>query len=328
MNFGRLAKIKKNPKTKPTKKTTKKSKPNNSNNEIYEIIRQNKTINSENKYEIKTKNYIFQVNKKRMKSGDEYYEIFNKKGRTCVKIAKYHDNEEIIYLQHLNYYESCSKNKSLIRKYGTLEMLNGILEFVNRESPLKKYYFEDDSMNLSKRSGDKELFSGTPVKENSSIRIEGEQISLNILYVLLYGETWYMININAIPLDMDFIEKLERINNYLINNKDELIAFLKIDKEEEIINKDKLNKILSNSNNKNIKIKGLKRIYEESITSRDFLQKLYKIYGMGIFLLVNYYGYYEYINRKIHSKLNFNIEFEIPKEYIKEISVIRDIKVI
>ena len=67
MNFGRLAKIKKNPKTKPIKKTTKKSKPNNSNNEIYEIIRQNKTINSENKYEIKTKNYIFQVNKKRMK---------------------------------------------------------------------------------------------------------------------------------------------------------------------------------------------------------------------------------------------------------------------
>jgi len=306
MNFGRLAKIKKNPKTKPTKKTTKKSKPNNSNNEIYEIIRQNKTINSENKYEIKTKNYIFQVNKKRMKSGDEYYEIFNKKGRTCVKIAKYNDNEEIIYLQHLNYYESCSKNKSLIRKHGTLEMLNGILEFVNRESPLKKYYFEDDS----------------------SIRIEGEEISLNILYVLLYGETWYMRNINAIPLDMDFIEKLERINNYLTTNNDELKAYLKIDKEEEIINKDKINKILSNSNNKNIKIKGLKRIYEESITSRDFLQKLYKIYGMGIFLLVNYYGYYEYINRKIHSKLNFNIEFEIPKEYIKEISVIRDIKVI
>ena len=49
---------------------------------------------------------------------------------------------------------------------------------------------------------------------------------------------------------------------------------------------------------------------------------------MGIFLLVNYYGYYEYINRKIHCKLNFNSEFEIPKEYINEISVIREIRMI
>lgn len=270
------------------------------------MIRQNKTINSETKYEIETENYRFDIIKKRMKLGDEYYEIFNEKGKQCVKIVNYHDNEEIIYLQHLNYFESCSKNKSLMMKHGTLEMLNGMLEFVNRDNPSKKYYFEDDS----------------------SIRIEGHEIQLNILYVLLYGMTWYMINIKAIPTDNEFVEKLERINNYMTSKKDELKAFLKIDKEEEIINKETLNNILlnSNSNNKNIKIKGIKRIYEESKTSREFIQKIYKRYGMGIFLLVNYYGYYEYINRKIHSQLNFNAEMEIPKEYIESINVIRDKK--
>jgi hypothetical protein len=312
MNFGRLAKTK--VKTKPKPKINSNSSfnendnnevyENNNNNELYEIIRKNKTVNSETKYEIITSNYIFEINKKRMKSGNEYYQILNEKGRECVKIAKYHENEEIIYLQHLNYFESCSTNKSLMRKHGTLEMLNGMLEFVNREYPDKRYIFEDDS----------------------SITIEGKRISLNILYVLLYGETWYMRNINAVPLDRDFLEKLERINNYLTLNKDEFITFIKIEDNEEIINRETLNNILTNSNNKKMNIKGLKRIYEESITSRDFLQKIYKRYGMGIFLLVNYYGYYEYINRKIHSKLNFNTEFEIPKEYINEISVIRDIK--
>ena len=48
------------------------------------------------------------------------------------KIVKFIDNDEVIYLQHLNYFESCSKNKSLLRKNGTLEMLNGMLEFVYR----------------------------------------------------------------------------------------------------------------------------------------------------------------------------------------------------
>jgi hypothetical protein len=309
MNFYRLSKIKYKDNNNSFNENSDEinnvinNENNNGNNEIYEIIIQNRTINYEKKYQINTENYIFIVNQKNMKSGDKYYEIFNEKGKICVKIVKYNDNEGTIYLQNLNYFESCSKNKSLMRKHGTLEMLNGILEFVYKENSDCNYYFEDDS----------------------SITIEGKKISLNILYILLYGKTWYMKNINAIPLDKDFIDKLERLNNYLDTNKDELKSFLKIEYQDDIINREKLNNILSTSNNKNIKINNLKKIYEDASSSRDFLQKIYKKYGMGIFLLVNYYGYYEYINRKIAIKLNFNIMMEIPKEYINNISVIKEV---
>ena len=319
MNFGRLAKISKKSLSNNNSSNNKSSNNtssfennfnnnyNSNNNQEYQKIKSNMTINTNTNFEVITNNYKFVVNHKKMKSGNEIFEILNGQNKICVKIVKFIDNNEVIYLQHLNYFESCSKNKSLLRKNGTLEMLNGMLEFVYRLYPNQKYYFEDDS----------------------SITIGGHILRLNILYVLIYGKTWYMKNINAIPIDKEFNQKLSTINEYLTSNLDELKAFFIFEEGNEMINEETYNIILSKSSNKNLKksniFNSIKKIYNESTSSRDFLQKINSKFGMSIFLSGNYYSYYDYINRKIHSKLNFNTEMEIPEEYMNSLNVINSI---
>ena len=146
-----------------------------------------------------------------------------------------------------------------------------------------------------------------------------------------------MKNINALPCDINYLKNLSIINNYLDNNKDNIFKFfIQISKNNEnnlnnennildkIISQDFINLISKN----NIKItkkqiwKDIKKIYNLSSNSRIFLQKLYKKYGMGIFIILNYYEYYQHIIFKTKYSLDFNILMQIPNDFINNINVI------
>ena len=282
------------------------------NNQIIENI----IINKEYNKLIHTDNYSFEIKYTKMKSGSEYFTIFNNNGHYCIRIKKDIEEQNKIYLQHLNFFESCSKNKSLLKKNGTIEMLLSILQYVhNFYGKELKYIFQDDS----------------------SIKILGNKLKLNLIYILLYGETWYMKNINAFCTSEEFNINLQIINEYLDTNKDNLINFfrkslefnLEINNEnnnipENIILEDFIN--LISKNNKIITKKqvwnDIKKIYNSSLNSRNFLQLLYKKYGMSIFIILNYYEYYQYISQKNEKILYFECYMQIPNNFINNINIL------
>ena len=334
MNFSRLSKMK-----------TKKLEENNSNISSIQNIQYNNDNNNENEYNkilrnitaieekeiiIKTSNYIFQVEYIKSKSGNDYFTIFNDNNNYCIRIKRDVENPDDIYLQHLNFFESCAKNKSLIRKYGTIEMLLSLLEYIRDFYKIElKYIFQDDS----------------------SINILGHKLKLNLIYILLYGETWYMKNINAYSLSEEFNKNLESINLYLDNNKDNITKFFRKsfeynseytsenNSQQNISNNETFNNNISNiviledfynlinsKNNKNITKKQIwqhiKKIYKLSLNSREFLQSLYKKYGMSIFIILNYYEYYKYISLKLKCSIYFDVFMMIPNDFINNINVI------
>ena len=204
MNFGKLSKKYIQSNNNEINSELELSNNINETNEINNYNYSNKIIINKNNIKIKTENYEFQVTVEKMKSGDEYFTIYNKKGEYCVRIKIDNDLKNDIYLQHLNFYESCATNKSLIKKTGTIEMLFVVLEYIKQQYGNDlKYFLEDDS----------------------KIYIEDITLNLGIIYILLYGETWYMKNIKAIPVSKEFLETLNIINDYLVNNKDKLSSF-------------------------------------------------------------------------------------------------------
>ena len=283
------------------------------NNEINNSNYFNKIILNQNNVKIKTENYEFHVIIEKMKSEDKYFTIYNKKGEYCIRIKIDNDLKNDIYLQYLNFYESCAINKSLIKKTGTIEMLLAVLEYIKQEYGNDlKYYFEDDS----------------------KIYIEGITLNLGIIYILLYGETWYMKNIKAKPVSEEFIETLNIINNYLINNKDKLSHFFKLN----FNNNNLYDNIISNELFNIIKIKyknitkknlfnKIKKIYDLANNSREFLYNLYKYFGLIIFVLIDYYKYYKHITYIFKKSLNFNSYMQIPTDYINSIEIIKKIEI-
>jgi hypothetical protein len=285
------------------------------NNEINNSNYFNKIILNQNNVKIKTENYEFHVIIEKMKSEDKYFTIYNKKGEYCIRIKIDNDLKNDIYLQYLNFYESCAINKSLIKKTGTIEMLLAVLEYIKQQYGNNlKYYFEDDS----------------------KIYIEGITLNLGIIYILLYGETWYMKNIKAKPVSEEFIETLNIINNYLINNKDKLSHFFKLNFNNN--NNNLYDNIISNELFNIIKIKyknitkknlfnKIKKIYDSSNNSREFLYNLYKYFGLIIFVLIDYYKYYKHITYIFKKSLNFNSYMQIPTDYINSIEIIKKIEI-
>jgi hypothetical protein len=297
---------------------------NENNNELSNNIYENNEINNSNYFnkilnqnniKIKTENYEFHVIIEKIKSGDKYFTIYNKKGEYCIRIKIDNDLKNDIYLQYLNFYESCAINKSLIKKTGTIEMLLAVLEYIKQQYGNNlKYYFEDDS----------------------KIYIEGITLNLGIIYILLYGETWYMKNIKAKPVSEEFIETLNIINNYLINNKDKLSHFFKLNFNNN--NNNLYDNIISNELFNIIKIKyknitkknlfnKIKKIYDSSNNSREFLYNLYKYFGLIIFVLIDYYKYYKHITYIFKKSLNFNSYMQIPTDYINSIEIIKKIEI-
>ena len=232
MNFSKLS-IKKIKNTENNSNSISDFEFNTNNNNYNNInnygLYNNKEIIEENNILINTSNYIFEIKYTKMKSGNEYFTIFNNKGMYCIRIKKDIEYSNEIYLQYLNFFESCSKNKSLIKKTGTIEMLLCILQYV-RDFYKKnlKYFFQDDS----------------------SINILDYKLNLNLIYILLYRESWYMKNINAIPYDNNYLKNLKFINEYLDNNKDNILKFFRKTIENnitEINNNNIFNKIISDN---------------------------------------------------------------------------------
>jgi hypothetical protein len=174
-----------------------------------------------------------------------------------------------------------------------------------------KYYFEDDS----------------------KIYIDDKILNLSIIYVLLYGETWYMKHINAVPVSNDFLQNLIKINNYLINTKDKFSKFFQNmninnnnNNNEDYISNNLFNTIkykLNQNITKKIFLKNIKKIYNESNNSREFLSYLYKQYGMIIFTIIDYFEYYKYITYILKSSLNFNSFMQIPTDIVNNIHLIK-----
>jgi hypothetical protein len=52
-----------------------------------------------------------------MKSGNEYFTIYNKNGNYCIRIKKDFEEPTEIYLQHLNFFESCIKKMEQLKCY-------------------------------------------------------------------------------------------------------------------------------------------------------------------------------------------------------------------
>ena len=296
---------------------------NNFNNENNNQGIKNKIFNEVNNILIHTSNYSFEIEYAKTKSKNEYFTIYNNKGEYCIRIKKDIDEPNKIYLQHLNFFESCAKNKSLIRKVGTVEMLLSILQYVhNFYGKEFKYIFQDDS----------------------SINIIGYKLKLNLIYILLFGKTWYMKNLNAFCTAEEFNINLQIINEYLDNNKDNITKFFRRTFEsiippseinleinsvnnsisENIILEDFINLISKNTNKftKKQVWQNIKKIYKSSSSSRDFLQLLYKKFGMSIFIIVNYYEYYQYVSNITEKILYFESYMQIPNDFINIIDVL------
>lgn len=262
---------------------------------------------------VTTINYTFDIKLSSDSIGDKYFTIYSGE-KQCIELMK-DNSENIIYLRHLNFFESCAKNKSLIKKTGTLEMLFCALQYVRDFYKTEfKYIFKD----------------------NSSIKINDTILSLRIIYIFLYGKTWYMKYINAYPDNIKYLQSLDILNDYLDKTKDIIIYFFrfKINKNNNENNNSNVDDLISDEifdlfKKKNLdltKIKLLneiKKIYRNTNSSREFLVELYKKYGMIIFLLINYFGYYQKILEKLKIKLYFETDMIIPLSVINNIDVIR-----
>lgn len=307
-------------------------------------------FNNEKKYEkhitghvlLTTDNYKFIITLSSDTIGDKHFTIYSGE-QECVGIMK-ENSENIIYLCHLNFFQTCAKNKSLIKKNGTLEMLFCALQYVRDYYSIacglaSQEYNESnkvicDSHHPHLVEDFKYIF-----QDDSSIKINNTNLSLRIIYILLYGQTWYMKYVNAVPDDIIYSQSLIILNNYLDSNKDNIIYFFKftINQNNTQNNNSKIDNLISNQifelfkkkNSELTKIKLLnqiKKIYKNSNNSRKFLIDLYKKYGMIIFLVINYFGYYQKILEKLKIKLYVETNMIIPISLIKNIDIIRNIE--
>lgn len=116
MNFSKLSRLK------------IENNENNSNiNDILSIGSNNYNSNNDFKYEkyiikrvlVTTDNYNFEITLSKDTISDEYFTIYSSE-KECCGIMK--DNlENIIYIRHLNFFETCAKNKSLVKKMEQLK---------------------------------------------------------------------------------------------------------------------------------------------------------------------------------------------------------------
>jgi hypothetical protein len=145
--------------------------------------------------------------------------------------------------------------------------------------------------------------------------------------------------VDAVSLSNEFNQNLQIINEYLDTSKDNIIKFFRRSFEN-------MNEINNNNNNNNIsdivilddfihliqknnetvtKVhiwKNIKSIYSLASSSRYFLQLLHKKYGMAIFIILNYYEYYQYISIKKKISVDFNNLMIIPNNFINSINVL------
>lgn len=226
-------------------------------------------------------------------------------------------------MEHLALFEYDFNNSSGEIRSGSYEMLLAILQYIRD--------FYGTNLNY--------IF-----QDNSLINILGEQLKMNLIYILLYGKTWYMKYIDAVSLSNEFYENLVFINEYLDTKKNNITKFFRksfeyIDETNNNNDDDENNKktisdivvldhFLDLIIQKNAAItkkhiwKNIKYIYSLASSSRHFIKLLYKKYGMAIFVILNYYEYYQYISYKFEKILHLGCHMQIPNDFINSINLI------
>ena len=152
---------------------------------------------------LKTSNYEFEVKYRKMKSGCEYFMISNNNSH-YVQMKKYIEIPDDIFLEHLNFFDYDFNDSS--GETRSVEMLLAILQYVRD--------FYGTNLNY--------IF-----QDNSLINILGKQLKMNLIYILLYGKTWYMKYVDAVSLSNEFNQNLAFINEYLDTNKDNITKFFR-----------------------------------------------------------------------------------------------------
>lgn len=271
---------------------------------------------------LKTSNYEFEVKYRKMKSGCEYFMISNE--QCSIIIKKYIEIPDDIFLEHLDLFDYDFNDSS--GETRSVEMLLAILQYVRD--------FYGTNLNY--------IF-----QDNSLINILGEQLKMNLIYILLYGKTWYMKYVNAVSLPNEFNQNLAFINEYLDTTKDNITKFFRRSFEYIGENNNNHNNNHDDENNKktisdivvldhfldlmiqkNAAItkrhiwKNIKYIYSLASSSRHFIKLLYKKYGMAIFVILDYYEYYQYISYKFEKILHFECHMQIPNDFINSINII------
>ena len=278
---------------------------------------------------LKTSNYEFEVKYRKMKSGCEYFMVSN--GQCSIIIKKYIEIPDDIFLEHLDLFDYDFNDSS--GETRSVEMLLAILQYVRD--------FYGTNLNY--------IF-----QDNSLINILGKQLKMNLIYILLYGKTWYMKYVDAVSLSNEFNQNLAFINEYLDTTKDNITKFFRRsfeyigennnnnnddDDENNNHNNDENNKttisdivvldhFLHLMIQKNAAItkryiwKNIKYIYSLASSSLHFFKLLYKKYGMAIFVILDYYEYYKYISYKFEKILHLECHMQIPNDFINSINII------
>lgn len=117
--------------------------------------------------------------------------------KECVHIAIYDD---IPNIDGVGYGKKCALNKSLEQGEGTEHLLKTAIRFICNLYP------------------DSKAFS---LKDTSHIKCkDGDTMSLGLLYIAKYGETWYQKKFGARAVRKEYVdEMLESINNCLTSTK-------------------------------------------------------------------------------------------------------------
>ena len=262
---------------------------------------------------LKTSNYEFEVKYRKMKSGCEYFMISNNNSH-YVQMKKYIEIPDDIFLEHLNFFDYDFNDSS--GETRSVEMLLAILQYVRD--------FYGTNLNY--------IF-----QDNSLINILGKQLKMNLIYILLYGKTWYMKYVDAVSLSNEFNQNLAFINEYLDTNKDNITKFFRrsFEYNDEINNNNNhisdivvLDHFLDLIIQKNAAItkrhiwKNIKYIYSLASSSLHFFKLLYKKYGMAIFVILDYYEYYQYISYKFEKILYLDCHMQIPNDFINTINAL------
>ncbi len=265
--------------------------------------------------EILNKITILKKNKITIKTKNYEFEIINNLMKT---------NDEYFVIYDKNFVNEkikiCVDEENIIyledidfyNNHKMIEMLFALLQVIRNNKKL--YYFEDKS-------------------------------TLSYICILLYGETWYMKNIYAIPSDKNFSNSLQKINDYLDNNKDKFYKYFNIERLISITRNKKINNfniqnlLINNIILENIKIEGgieiskkkllieIKNCYNSSNSSREFFGGLYQKFGMSVFSIIDYMEYFKFVEKKLKTYLHFDSYMEIPQDVISKIDVIESVNI-
>lgn len=145
-----------------------------------------------------TDNYRFPVLREKLSKTEYHYTIGNIKQIPCLVIlVSKIDDKWLMSIEDLHYESNCSSNKDLVKKTGTIEMIQGALKAILYKHP---------------------KICGVELNDKSKFKHKnGYTIPLPEYRMIIKGRTWYQEHFGAEPLRDGLKIKLRR---YLRQRKD------------------------------------------------------------------------------------------------------------